>query len=159
MSSSEKQEDEAGLLAAPRTAVFEQEWLLLDPGQEEDDQRARPPLWTWALLVAAVRTRRRRRRRQLAASLLARNFCSCALHRACVSHTTTPPALQVFAVSSAAVVFAMMSEVPAITLAAWRLQLTSVLLGIGATVQLLGMPPEDRRRTAQSVSGRAAHSK
>lgn len=64
-----------------------------------------------------------------------------------------PPALQVFAVSSAAVVFAMMSEVPAITLAAWRLQLTSVLLGFGAAVQLLGMPPEDRKRTAQSVSG------
>lgn len=46
----------------------------------------------------------------------------------------------------------MMSDVPPVTLAAWRLQLTSVLLGIGAAVQLHGMPPDDRRRTAQSVS-------
>lgn len=46
----------------------------------------------------------------------------------------------------------MMSDVPPITLAAWRLQLTSVLLGIGAAVQLCGMPPDDRHRVLQSVS-------
>ena len=61
---------------------------------------------------------------------------------------------QVCAVSSAAVAFALMSEVPPITLAAWRLQLTAVLLGIGAAVQLRGMPPDDRRRTLASVSAR-----
>jgi drug/metabolite transporter (DMT)-like permease len=40
----------------------------------------------------------------------------------------------------------MVAEVPPITLAAWRLQLTSVLLGGGAAVQLRHMPPADRRR-------------
>ncbi|PRW45144.1 Permeases of the drug metabolite transporter family permease component [Chlorella sorokiniana] len=50
----------------------------------------------------------------------------------------------------------MMGDVPPITLAAWRLQLTSVLLGIGAAVQLCGMPPEDRQRTAQSAGLLAA---
>ena len=63
----EQHEDEAGLL--PRTAAFEQDWLLLDPGQEEDEQHKRPPMWTWPLLVAAVRRRRRRRQLAAAASL------------------------------------------------------------------------------------------
>lgn len=35
--------------------------------------------------------------------------------------------------------YSLMEEVPAITLAAWRLQLTSVLLGLGAAVQWRGM--------------------
>ena len=58
--------------------------------------------------------------------------------------------------SSAGVVFAMIVEVPPLTLAAWRLQLTSVLLGIGAAVQLGRMPPVDRRRTVDSAGLLAA---
>ena len=46
---------------------------------------------------------------------------------------------QVLAVSSAATVFSLMSEVPALMLAAWRLQLTSVVLAAGAAWQWRGM--------------------
>lgn len=155
MSPSERQEEEAVPLAAPRTGAFEQEWLLLDPGhEEEDEQHHRPPMWTWALLVAAVRPPPPpppacRRSCQLAAAVTG----LCVLHRptavGCMPSSRAP---QVLSVSSAAVVFAMMSDVPPITLAAWRLQLTSVLLGVGAAVQLCGMPPDDRRRVVQSVS-------
>ena len=67
-----------------------------------------------------------------------------------------PDSSQVFAVSSAGVIFAMVVEVPPLTLAAWRLQLTSVLLGVGAAVQLGRMPPADRRRTVDSAGLLAA---
>eukprot|EP00887_Chlorella_sp_A99_P004332 scaffold15.g4332.t1 len=53
----------------------------------------------------------------------------------------------VFAVSSAGVVFALMTEVPALTLAAWRLQLTSVFLGVGAAVQWRSMASDVRALT------------
>lgn len=53
--------------------------------------------------------------------------------------------------SSAGVVFVMMAEVPPITLAAWRLQLTCVLLGIGAAVQLARLPPAARARIARAA--------
>ncbi|GLC33755.1 hypothetical protein PLESTM_000107800 [Pleodorina starrii] len=56
----------------------------------------------------------------------------------------------VFAVSSAATVFSLMPEVPAITLAAWRLQLTSVLLGVGAVAQWRHLSPSDRSRALRS---------
>lgn len=46
--------------------------------------------------------------------------------------------------------FALLADVPPLTLAAWRLQLTSVLLGIGAAAQAVRMPAEDRRRTLRS---------
>ena len=46
---------------------------------------------------------------------------------------------QVLAVSSAATVFSLMAEVPALMLAAWRLQLTSVVLAAGAAWQWRGM--------------------
>ena len=52
---------------------------------------------------------------------------------------------QVLAVSSAGVTFSMLKEVPPLTLAAWRLQLTSVLLGVGAAAQGWRMPREKRR--------------
>lgn len=55
------------------------------------------------------------------------------------------------AVSSAGVVFAKLVEVPPITLAAWRLQLTSVFLGIGAAAQFARMPAADKKRTLQQV--------
>lgn len=42
---------------------------------------------------------------------------------------------QVLAVSSAATVFSLMPEVPPLMLAAWRLQLTSVVLAAGAAWQ------------------------
>lgn len=58
--------------------------------------------------------------------------------------------------SSAGVVFALMAEVPAVTLAAWRLQLTSVFLGVGAAFQLRRMPGEDRQRTVQQAGLLAA---
>jgi drug/metabolite transporter (DMT)-like permease len=50
-------------------------------------------------------------------------------------------------VSSAGVVFAMMSEVPPITLAAWRLQFTSLLLITAAIVQWRGMDLDLKQRT------------
>jgi drug/metabolite transporter (DMT)-like permease len=65
-------------------------------------------------------------------------------------------AAAVFAVSSAGVVFALMKEVPPVTLAAWRLQLTSVFLGVGASAQLRRMPPEQRQRTLRSAALLAA---
>lgn len=43
--------------------------------------------------------------------------------------------MQVIAVSSAATAFAYMRDVPALTLASWRLQLTAVLLSIGAVYE------------------------
>lgn len=45
-----------------------------------------------------------------------------------------------------------MPEVPAITLAAWRLQLTSVLLGLGAAHQWRGLSADDRARTLGSAA-------
>lgn len=59
-------------------------------------------------------------------------------------------AAAVFAVSSAAVVFQMMPLVPPITLAAWRLQLTGVLLLPGAAVQGWGMGQDLRRQLVHS---------
>ncbi len=58
---------------------------------------------------------------------------------------------QVLAVSSAAAVFKMMEDVPAITLAAWRLQLTTVLLFMGAAWQWRGMNSDERRQTWQNA--------
>mmetsp|Transcript_15190 Transcript_15190/g.26341 ORF Transcript_15190/g.26341 Transcript_15190/m.26341 type:complete len:442 (+) Transcript_15190:67-1392(+) len=53
----------------------------------------------------------------------------------------------VLAVSSAASAFKQMMDVPAITLAAWRLQLTGVLLSIGAVWQWFReLGPEERAR-------------
>jgi hypothetical protein len=56
---------------------------------------------------------------------------------------TSPP--QVLAVSSAATVFKLMAEVPPITLAAWRLQLTTLLLLPGAVVQYRALQPGVQR--------------
>jgi drug/metabolite transporter (DMT)-like permease len=50
-------------------------------------------------------------------------------------------------VSSAATAFEKIRDVPPLTLAAWRLQLTSVLLGIGAVVQWRKVSPELRSHT------------
>jgi hypothetical protein len=58
----------------------------------------------------------------------------------------------VFAVSSAGVVFSFMKDVPPLTLAAWRLQLTSVYLIAGAAWQYARMPPEHKLQLLQSVS-------
>jgi drug/metabolite transporter (DMT)-like permease len=82
------------------------------------------------------------------ADAAARASPACNTHLPCL-HAYTPS--QVTAVSSAGVVFAKLVEVPPITLAAWRLQLTSVFLGVGAVVQLSRMPPADRARTLQQV--------
>jgi drug/metabolite transporter (DMT)-like permease len=54
---------------------------------------------------------------------------------------------QVLAVSSAATAFESVREVPPLTLAAWRLQLTSVLLGCGAAYQWRGMSQDERLHT------------
>ncbi|GFR49511.1 hypothetical protein Agub_g11552, partial [Astrephomene gubernaculifera] len=62
----------------------------------------------------------------------------------------------VVAVSSAATVFSLMPEVPALTLAAWRLQLTAVLLGLAAAQQWRDMSAEDRSRTLHSSGWLAA---
>lgn len=58
-------------------------------------------------------------------------------------------ACSILAVSSAAAVFQKMREVAPITLAAWRLQLTSVILFVGAVHQFRAMSSEDRSRTLQ----------
>ena len=68
----------------------------------------------------------------------------CILHEKCCMGTARaarrrPVAPQVLAVSSAATAFSKVNDVPAITLAAWRLQLTSVLLGLGAAWQWRAM--------------------
>jgi drug/metabolite transporter (DMT)-like permease len=55
-------------------------------------------------------------------------------------------AAAVLAVSSAGAVFQKMPDVPPITLAAWRLQLTTLILVAGAVPQWRGMPAADRRR-------------
>ncbi|KAG2485643.1 hypothetical protein HYH03_015615 [Edaphochlamys debaryana] len=44
-----------------------------------------------------------------------------------------------------------MPEVPALALAAWRLQLTALLLGLGAAAQWRDLPPADRARAASSL--------
>ena len=56
-------------------------------------------------------------------------------------------ATQIAAVSSAGVFFALMTAVPAITLAAWRLQLTSVFLGSAAAFEYRRMPRDLQLRT------------
>ena len=48
--------------------------------------------------------------------------------------------------SSAGAVIQKLPGVPPLTLAAWRLQLTSLLLAGGAAAQWRAMPPADRRR-------------
>lgn len=60
-------------------------------------------------------------------------------------------AASVLAVSSAAVVFATMSSVPAITLAAWRLQLTAAFLLLGAAVQWRRADARTRAHTLASA--------
>ena len=55
--------------------------------------------------------------------------CSCLRH------------LQVFAVSSAGAVFKLMGAVPPLSLAAWRLQLTTLLLLPGCVVNFRGLTP------------------
>jgi len=55
---------------------------------------------------------------------------------------------QVLAVSSAASVFGLMPDVPPMTLAAWRLQLTAAVLAVGAVVQW--------RRMVQRIGSEAA---
>lgn len=68
--------------------------------------------------------------------------------------------VQVCAVSSAAAVFSMMGDVPPVTLAAWRLQLTTVILACGACWQWPRMCTADKVRARQdwlwSVAGGAA---
>lgn len=49
--------------------------------------------------------------------------------------------MQVVAVSSAATAFRSMEEVPPLTLAAWRLQLTAMLLFPGAVIQYRKLAP------------------
>lgn len=51
-----------------------------------------------------------------------------------------------FSASSAAVAFSFISDVPPITLAAWRLQLTACIACVAAAVQWRGMPAQHRRR-------------
>lgn len=65
--------------------------------------------------------------------------------------TCVPRNMQVLAVSSAAAVFSKMSDVPAITLAAWRLQLTSLVLLPGAIVQYRRLEAEDQQRTLKAL--------
>jgi len=60
-------------------------------------------------------------------------------------------AVAVLAVSSAGATFATMPEVPALTLAAWRLELTALLLAAGFAVQRRRMSPADRLRLRQSA--------
>lgn len=60
-------------------------------------------------------------------------------------------AASVIAVSSAATVFTSMAEVPPITLAAWRLQLTTVMQAPFGVVQLLRLPLNLRHKCMQSV--------
>lgn len=57
------------------------------------------------------------------------------------------PLLQVFAVSSAGVAFTYIKEVPAITLASWRLQLTALITAAAGTAQwTTAMTPEHKAR-------------
>jgi drug/metabolite transporter (DMT)-like permease len=56
-------------------------------------------------------------------------------------------ALAVCAVSSAAAVFSLMGDVPPLTLAAWRLQLTAVLLSAGAAAEARALPHAARADT------------
>lgn len=60
-------------------------------------------------------------------------------------------AVAVLAVSSAGAVFATMPEVGAVTLAAWRLEATAVLLGAGFAVQWRSLSSDDRFRVRQSA--------
>ncbi|KAK9824921.1 hypothetical protein WJX74_006823 [Apatococcus lobatus] len=60
-------------------------------------------------------------------------------------------AAAIISVSSAAVTFASMTEVPPVTLAAWRLQLTSFLLAPGAVYQYRHMPSDQRQQLLRSV--------
>ena len=53
--------------------------------------------------------------------------------------------VQVLAVSSAGAVFATMRKVPALTLAAWRLQLTTLLLVPGCIVNYRSLPSGELR--------------
>jgi hypothetical protein len=51
------------------------------------------------------------------------------------------PLRQVFAVSSAGAVFKLMGTVPPLSLAAWRLQLTTLLLLPGCAINFRSLPP------------------
>jgi hypothetical protein len=62
----------------------------------------------------------------------------------------------VLAVSSAATVFSEMREVPALTLAAWRLQLTALVLLPGAVAQHRRLEPEDKARALLAMRWLAA---
>ena len=143
----EQQQETDRLLAATATVSLEQE-ATVDPPQLSDHRPA-TPLWAWCLLYAAVS----------AHGGYHPAAPKCRLPRAACASPVNPalPCLhtcQVTAVSSAGVVFAKLVEVPPITLAAWRLQLTSVFLGVGAAVQLSRMPPAARARTLQQVRRR-----
>lgn len=60
-------------------------------------------------------------------------------------------AASVIAVSSAGAVFISMAEVSPVTLAAWRLQLTTVLLVPGGIVQLRSLPHAQQYQCISSV--------
>lgn len=60
-------------------------------------------------------------------------------------------AASVIAVSSAATVFASMAEVPPLTLAAWRLQLTTVLQTPMGLIQFIRLPRNLQHKCIQSV--------
>ena len=109
--------------------------------------RPTTPAWAWLLLVAAVG----RRRGEPASMLPGLLGVAASASRSHCSLTSLHPSIpQVCADSSAGVVFTLLAEVPALTLAAWRLQLTGALLSLGAALQLLRMPAGERRRVWQS---------
>lgn len=58
--------------------------------------------------------------------------------------------MQVLAVSSAGLVFSLMKEVPAVQLAGWRLQVTSVYLAVGGAYQFSRLPSETQRRAVRT---------
>lgn len=131
-------------------STFDVEGVIeIDPPESGLDAHRGPPLWTWLLLVAAVRDHDHFTPlpHPLAPSEVTFQLSCLQLMQPCSLWI-----VQVLAVSSAGVVFALMPDVPFLTLAGWRLQSSSVIMGVLAVYQFWRMPVEARQETLRQVS-------
>jgi hypothetical protein len=102
--------------------------------------KARPPWWCWPLLLSSVSV-------QLLCVFVSDVLGACTPRQCSPASPDTHTPRQVFAVSSAGVAFTYIGDVPALTLASWRLQLTALItLAAGAVQWRHNMPGDARMR-------------
>jgi hypothetical protein len=125
--------------------------LRFEPEPAAADAQPPRPWWTLPLLAAAVRRgqgwrAQRERGRRPARGLAALRCIPLPAPALAPPAPASLPAKQVLSVSSAGAVFQKLPDVPPVTLAAWRLQLTTLILAAGAVPQWRAMPAPDRAR-------------